>query len=64
MSDVRLNPDALHLSMEVATLRKGLDTMKMKGDAAVDLIESAGAAAPPVRAASPSHLGNLVDFYA
>jgi hypothetical protein len=47
--------------MEVATLKKGLDNMKMEGQAAVELISSAS---PPVRVASPPHLGTMVDFYA
>ncbi|MCU0662834.1 MAG: YjfB family protein [Myxococcota bacterium] len=61
MSEVRLSTDSLRLSMEVATLKKGLDNMKMEGQAAVELISSAS---PPVRVASPPHLGTMVDFYA
>lgn len=63
MSEIRLSPDALRLSMEVATLRKGLDSMEMQGEAAVALIDSVPTPAP-IRVASPSHLGTMVDFYA
>lgn len=60
-----LKGEALQQAVEVAVLRKGLDVQEAQGEAAVQLIEQAGAAAAPrrVRAGGHPDLGNLIDTY-
>ncbi|MDJ0762195.1 MAG: putative motility protein [Myxococcota bacterium] len=61
----KVSGEVLGQAIDVAVLRKGLDVMEANGEAAVELIESAGEVtqkAPPI-SKSP-HLGQLVDFYA
>jgi hypothetical protein len=58
-----VNGDALQQAIDVAVLRKGLDAQEMEGQASVQLIEQAGAAAAPRRAGGHPDLGNLIDTY-
>ena len=60
-----LQGDALQQAVEVAVLKKGLDTEEMKGEAAVRLIEESGQAVAPtrVRPGGNPDLGNLIDVY-
>ena len=50
--------------IDVAVMRKGLDSQKMQGEAAVKLIEEAGEVAPaPPPSARGAGLGQLIDIY-
>jgi len=65
MSDISaVKGEALRQAVDVAVLREGLDTMEMQGEAAVELIESAGdviqEAPPPPQSL---HSGQLIDIY-
>lgn len=67
MSSISLKGELLGRALDVAVAKKGLETVEMQGEAAVQLIEQAGevaktAKAPPVRAHA-SHLGRLIDTY-
>ncbi len=62
MDITNLKGEALQQAVEVAVLRKGLDTIEAQGEAAVELIEQAGVPAPPVLAKNPA-LGQLIDTY-
>ncbi len=65
MSDVSaVKGEALRQAVDVAVLREGLDAMEMQGEAAVELIESAGDVVeepPPVP--QSLHSGQLIDIY-
>lgn len=59
-----LKGEALQQAIDVAVMKKGLETAEMEGEAAVDLIEQAGdVAAPTLRAGGHPDLGNLIDTY-
>ena len=57
--------EALQQAVDVAVLRKGLDVQEAQGEATVQMIEQAGAAAAPQRVRAGGHpdLGNLIDTY-
>ncbi len=56
--------EAFQQAVDVAVLRKGLDVAEMQGEAAVELIESAGdAAAPPPVMPKGLRMGQLIDVY-
>jgi len=57
----KLSPELTQAAIDVAVARKGLDNMKEQGEAAVELIDSAAVAAPPV--ARSAGKGTLVDVY-
>ena len=65
MSSVEnLRGEALAQAIDVAVLRKGLDTVEAQGEAAVELIEEAGEVVEqaPLKAHS-GELGQLIDIY-
>ncbi len=65
MSDIcAVKGGSVRQAVDVAVLREELETMEMEGEAAVELIESAGAVAEQAPPASRSlHLGQMIDMY-
>lgn len=59
-----ISPGLTGTAIDVAMMKKQKDVIEQQGDAALELIESAGTAAPPpARMASPPGIGSLIDVY-
>lgn len=64
MSSVEASPEMVRSMIDVAVMKKGIDSQKVQGEAAVKLIEEAGEAVPQPVVARSSELGQMIDVYA